>query len=239
MNFLKKIIFLLILPLAAFAFSTVLNAQSIDELKQKIDDRNATIKKLEEEIKEYENQVESVNREARTLQNTEKSLDLNEKKINTDIKSTENKISSTVYTIEKLNIEISETASAIERSRASLADILRGINATDNVNFLEIMLGNKRAAEFWNDVETIERLGRAVKENMVILKELKTALENKKDEHAERKTELVDFKDSSDDKKKRGGITKTEKANLLTATKNQEANYRKILNDKIALKNTF
>ena len=64
-------------------------AQSIDELKQNINNHGDKIKKLEEEIKVYEKEIEIVGGQAKTLQSAVQVLDINQKKIGTEIKKTE------------------------------------------------------------------------------------------------------------------------------------------------------
>jgi peptidoglycan hydrolase CwlO-like protein len=53
------------------------SASRIDELQQKIDERNKTIAALELEIKIYTAQVTETGKQTKTLQTTIKTLDLN------------------------------------------------------------------------------------------------------------------------------------------------------------------
>src|SRR3989344_4872288 len=133
----KKSIFLMCLVLlltANYQQSGIVNGQNIEEIKKKIDEKNKTIIQLENEIK--------------TLQKAVKTLDITEQKLNTDIKLAENKIGAANYTIEKLNIEINKAEQSADRSLSALADIIRGVNESDNSSLIEILLTNENISDF-------------------------------------------------------------------------------------------
>ncbi|MEO8638198.1 MAG: peptidoglycan DD-metalloendopeptidase family protein [Candidatus Taylorbacteria bacterium] len=214
-------------------------AQNIDQLKQKIEESNATIQKLEQEIGQYRTQVEAVGKEAKTLQSSVKTLDITQQKLVTDIKVTENKIDSASLTIEKVNLEIGNTEKEIKGSLASLGTILRNINENDESSLLESFLSHSEMSEFWNDVEGMSKLQAEVRNKMAILKSLKSELEAKRELSQKTKNDLADFKEDLGDRKKIVDVSKNEKSTLLKATQNKESNYKKILDEKIALKTAF
>src|SRR5690349_12461370 len=108
-----NVLIIAVLAIGQFYPVAVLGQVNPDELKNKIEDRNAQIKKLEEEIKQYNVEVENTQKEAKTLQNTLKTLDTTKKKITADINLTQTKISKTVLTIDQLGTDITKTQSNI------------------------------------------------------------------------------------------------------------------------------
>lgn len=243
MNFKHISIFIIFFIFGLFfspiAFFTPLNAQSIDDLKQKIEERNANIEKLEKEIEQYKTEVDAVGKQAKTLQGSVKSLDLTQKKLSTDIKVTENKISAANYTLEKVNLEIKNAENSLERSLDSLGGILRSVNENDNSTLIEILLTNRSLSEFWNDVDVMNKLQTGLDEKMNILKELKKQLEEKRGEYQKTKDSLATLKGNLGDQKKIVDISKNEKQSLLKETQNKESNFKKTLDSKIALKDAF
>jgi len=230
---------LVLLLTANYQQSGIVNGQNIEEIKKKIDEKNKTIIQLENEINIYKTEVEVVGKEKQTLQKAVKTLDITEQKLNTDIKLAENKIGAANYTIEKLNIEINKAEQSADRSLSALADIIRGVNESDNSSLIEILLTNENISDFWNDLEVMETLQKNIKTKMAELRVLKEELAKRRDEQDEKKNELVELKGDLGDKKKLVSISKKEKDTLLSTTQSKEANYRRILNEKIALKNAF
>jgi septal ring factor EnvC (AmiA/AmiB activator) len=92
-------------------------AETEEELKSKIDDRNNQIKQLEEDIKQYNIEVTNAVNEGQTLQSTLKTLDLTKKKITTDITLTEKKIDKTNLTIEQIGLGIDKTQNNIDTNK--------------------------------------------------------------------------------------------------------------------------
>lgn len=212
---------------------------TIDELKQKIDERSSTIKELEQEIGKYQQELTKTVTQKADLQTTIKGLDLNAKKLGTDLRVTESKIEKTNYTIAELNIQISEKEKSISNSRQALADALRSIEVSDSKSLIEVVLSNSSLTSFWGDVESLSQYQDQVNEKISELRNLKSSLENNKNETEGKKKELVVLKVDLSDKKSAVEANKSEKDKLLAQTKNKESEYKKLINDKLAKKAAF
>ena len=221
-----------------FSFTTA-HADTIDDLKQKINDRNVTIQSLEKEIREYQVQVDKTNKEANTLQNTINSLDLSKKKLEAEIKLTQNRITAQNLEIDRLKIDIGDKGERIDHSRRVIAEILKKVYASDSQSLAETMVGYSSLASFWESVDNLISLQDGARDRIKELAKLKTNLEDNKKAIEKKREELVVLKEDLADQSFALTETAKEKAALLKETKNIEANYKAIIANKAAQKAQF
>jgi murein DD-endopeptidase MepM/ murein hydrolase activator NlpD len=233
---LKKIAVIFLTFLLA---STVVGAQSVDEIKQNIEGHNDKIKQLEEEIKVYEKQIETVGGQAKTLQSTIQVLDINQKKIGTEIKKTETSIQKTNLAIKNLSGEIGDIEDKIASNVEAIAKILNNIHQNDEQSLIESFLTDKSLADVFDEYESMGQFQQKVRDQSKELAVYEKELSGKKTATEGEKKKLVSLKSELGDQNQILTINKKEKSNLLTETKNKEANYKKILADRQAEKERF
>ena len=227
--FIGAIFFQLVTPITS-------RASLIDDLQKQIDDRNATIAGLEKEIAQYENQVSLTSKQATTLKNLIKTLDTTKKKLDAQISVTQNKISATELTITKLGGEIKTQQSSIDQNSEALAETMRRMNQSDETTVLESVLANTSVSTLLDDIQNLEQIQGSVNEHINAIKDLKQSLQNKQAANQKNKTDLVVFKSDLSSQQKAVAYDTQVKNKLLVDTKNQEANYQKILAQKQALR---
>lgn len=226
----------LVIALAVLMISTFSHADTITELQSKIDIANDNRKKLEQEIANYQSQLKVIGTQATTLQNTIKSLDVSTNKITTEVKLVENNISKTSYTIQDTNLEIKDKEKRITRGSLAIKQSLRRIYEADTQSVFEILLSNQDMSDFWADIEQVSQIQSKISNQVNEVKDIKTKLEKAKASLELQKKELEDYNNELADRRSVLLATKKEKNTILTSTKNTEANYQKILKDKLALK---
>lgn len=214
-------------------------SQNIEVIKEKIDNHNQVIKQLDEEIKKYSKEVEVVSSEAKTLQSAIKTLDVSKQKITTEIKKTETTIQKTNLTIEQLDEEIKILESRIDNNVSAIAKVISSINENDNNSIIESFLSNKSLSEILNEVETLNQFQQNVRERTVELTDYKNQISQRKEAKETEKNNLLGLKSELGDKNKILEINKKEKSTLLTATKNKESEYKRLLAEKQAQKEQF
>ncbi|PCI29487.1 hypothetical protein COB55_02125 [Candidatus Wolfebacteria bacterium] len=217
----------------------VLFASTIDDLKKKISDRGGQIEQLEAEIIEQEKQIIEVGKEKNTLQSHVNQLDLTERKIGKDIKLTQNRISSTNNTIEKIGLEIGDKESKIIQNKTALGSVLRKVDEMYGFSLIELLLLSGTLGEFWEETETLDQFERGVHDNVALLEGLKVDLGSKQEESRVERAKLSQQKNQLSDQKKVVTYNKQERVNVLVKTKNKESEYKKILDETIALRETF
>ena len=232
--------------LAAFFLLTIFSAtprvataDTITDLKAKIEDRAREIQKIEQEIGEYQRQIQETGNQAKTLQDAIKILDITRKKLLADLNLTKNKLSITQLTIVELQNEINIKEEKIKLNREVVADSLREIQYSDSISLIESLLAYKDVGELWNRVEVLHQFRNAVSSRIAELKNLGIELKDKKAESEQKKNKLSGLTVELADRKKIVERNQTDKENLLTQTKSTEANYRKILAQKQAVRDAF
>lgn len=215
------------------------NANIIDDLKNKISERADRIEDLEAEIRDTTKKITEVQAESQTLSSSIRTLDLSRQKLLQDIEVTRNEIDATQYTIEKIQYEILEAEQDIYIDNAQIIHLLQSINEVEAQSLLEILLSNDELIDFWNDVESMQRIRGVVRENLSELELLKVSLEEKEHEARKEKADLEQLDTRYTDQKSIVESNKRAKSQLLAETKNKEETYREVLLDKIAAKEAF
>lgn len=224
----------------AFPIARDAHAQSsIDELKQNISSREDDIKKLEEEIADYKNRLNNVGNQKKTLQSAIQTLDLSRAKLGKDIQLTQKKVERANAAIAELNQNITVKQSRIERNKSAISEIIHRIDQSDSDTMLEILLSNSSISSFIEDIDDLTKLQASIRDNIKSLQRLKDELAASKVTYQAQRKSLLDLTDQLSDQKQLADNERKEQAVLLTTTKNQESNYKKLLNERQARKEQF
>jgi murein DD-endopeptidase MepM/ murein hydrolase activator NlpD len=228
--------FLGILMLFPIVFSY---AQTAQELNDKINQKNTDIDKLEQEIKQYQIEIDSLGKQKSSLSVSIKQLDLTRKKLVADMSITQSKIDKTTLKIKELSLQIGDKQDVISNNIEALSLNIRTVNEFEQNDIIATILSKNNFTVIWNDIDNITTIGDKIREITIKLKEVKSALEDTKKETTIAKNELVVLKAKLADQKKIVDQNTKEKNKLLTQTKNNEANYQKLLKDRLAKKDAF
>src|SRR3989344_6875501 len=231
-----KFLFLGILLVIPIVFSF---AQTAQEIRNKIDEKDSAIEKLEKEIAAYQTQLNSLGQQKDSLNNSLKELDLTKKKLNADISLTQNKISKTNLEIQNLSKNIGNKEGSIKNNLNSIALEIRNVNEFEESNILETMLSDDGFSAVWNDIDNIASVRDRLREDIISLKQQKDELEDTRKVTVEAKNKLTALKSQLSDQQKIVVQNANEKSKMLTQTKNSEANYQKLLKERQAQKEAF
>lgn len=221
------------LPYLFAAFPAMAQTEA-ERLQREIDERNERLASIEKEIAAYEAELQKVGAEKSTLQSAINQLELERKKIQADIRLTEGKIKSTDVEINKLSLEIDDAEKSIRSNQAAIGENLRLLSQSENDSLIEVFLRHDNLSEFWGEVEELETVRQSMRDRVVDLSRLKELLGGKVEEESDKRSELVSLREQFAGQHSILEGNKKEKTNLLTATKNEEANYQKLLADKKA-----
>lgn len=208
-------------------------------LRNQIQNRTENIQLLQRQIDTYQTSLNQVQGEAKTLNNAVKSLDISVKKFDTDIQLTQVKIQGTSAEIDDLNGKIDAKRTTIEAQNAALAGALRAVDKIDSYSLLEVTLSHKNFSDFFDEVKNLSRFQEAVRVDVQSLQDLKNQLMDTRVKSEEKRQELQTYTAQLADKKSIVEYTKAEKKNLLTVTKNKEANYKVELTKALSRKDAF
>jgi murein DD-endopeptidase MepM/ murein hydrolase activator NlpD len=233
---LSFIVGLIIAPLFIFGSQFAFAQSEVERLQSEITQKNSRLSEIEKEIAQYESALKEVGAEKSTLQKAINQLTLERKKVQADIKFTENKISSTDLEINKLSLEINATEKDILQNEDAIRRILRSLNSADQESLIEVMLSNENLAQFWNEIEELEQVKSSMTQRVRSLSLLKDDLQDKKISNTEHREELVDLRSQYNDQNSILTSNTATKAELLSATKNEEAEYQAMLKERQAVR---
>ncbi len=216
-----------------------LHAQSISELRTKIEGNRTKVQQIEAEIKKYERELQTVQGKKRTLQNTVRELDISRKQTTAKIQLTENRIKQTKKTLSTLAEQITDTLMSIKKSTQGLAQAIRRMHEREERSFIEILLLNENLASSWSAIESLRQFQSVISGHVQTLNKEKQRLESIKNKTEEKKRELSAEKEELASQKKTLDITRNTKNTLLKQTKNKESEYQKILAAKRQAKKEF
>lgn len=187
------------------------------------------LKGLEDEIKGLQDNISVARGKGTGLQSDIKLL---EKKIS----ESKLKIKSTQSTIIKLNSNITEKDRALEeldaklaREKESLAQILRKKNYLTAYNLLDYSLQEKTLSGFFSDRDSYQTLEKSINNSFDDIKVSKDKIEDVKTELQDAKDEEIARKIIQEAEKNRVEVNQKEKNDLLSQTKGQETQYKKVL----------
>lgn len=231
-RFLRSSIFIFIILFFVILLSNNIRAQSVDEIRSKIEATNQSKIDLEREIEKYQNELKTISKQASTLANTLKTLETTEKKLNADIKLTGKNIESTELDIETLIIEIKNKEDSIGKNGIAIGKAMREIEEADQATFIETLLRYDNLSDFWNNTENLYRFQNSLKTRLSQNKQAKEELERDRLSAEKKKKELTLLKLELADKKAILQASKREQNKLLSDTKSKESTYKTMLSEK-------
>ncbi|MBI3888730.1 peptidoglycan DD-metalloendopeptidase family protein [Candidatus Nomurabacteria bacterium] len=226
--------------LAIFLIPTVFSsAQTATDVQNKINQNNINIQSLEQEIAAYQAELDSIGQQKSSLASSIKALDITRKKLNADIAVTQNKINKTNLTIQNLSTDIVTKEGAIENNIHSIALGIKNVNELEQTSLMVNIFSEESFSSVWNDIENISSVRESVRADILKLRQVKGALEDTRSTTITAKNELMKLRSQLSDQQKIVVQNTNDKNELLKQTKNSEANYQKLLKDRIAKRDAF
>lgn len=238
-SFLFPIVAVFVAFLALPSAASLVSAETVDELRQKISENNKKIEDLQNQIEQYSNLLDSTSKEAKTLKNALSALELTQKKLETSLSLTTAQISKTKLTLAELNDDITAAEKKIEKDLSAIGENIRATNMTESQSVVEELLGGKKLSDTWNYINALRTIQSRVEIDLENLRDWRAVLAVKRDRAVGEKTKLENYQKNLSDQKKVVVNTKQEKDKLLKDTQNKESNYKVVLAEKIQQKEIF
>ncbi len=214
-------------------------AQTADELQKQIESNNAQIQQLDNEIANYQAQLDSTTKQKDTLQNTVNQLALQSKQLTAKVNVTKSQIKTTQLQIQQLSQGIASKQATIEDEEAGLAESLRSLDAIEQTPLSITLLAAGTISDVWQDIDSIGSLQGAMQATIVRLSADKQTLTDNKTTAEAKRAQLLAQQRTLTTQQGSLNATKKAQSDLLAQTKNQESNYQKIIEEKLAAKQDF
>lgn len=220
--------------IAFFIFSSFFktaNASLVDDLKKLIQEKTEEIKKLEQESAKYKENLDKTKETKNTLKAQINVLTNEINNLNLNVRKTQAQISETDLTIDLLGQDIIKKSNELVESKKQMSQVLKLLYEYDKTNLMAMLLSSKTFSQALNQQEYLNNLNGEITSYFEKVNNLKSSLEESKKEQEGKKDSLFELKDRLNDQKEIVSIQAGKKNDLLKETKNQEAEYQKILSD--------
>lgn len=220
----KFAIFLVVtvLLLSPLYEAPVVFAQTRAELEQNLADLEAQIKALGDSITQTKQQGASLKNDIAVLA---KKIDQSKLKI----KAYDSSIAKLNQNISEKNRTLSILDDKMSREKDSLAQIMRKTRYMEQYSLLDFGLQSESLSTFFSDADSFSTLNRALNQSFEDIRATKGEIEDVKVQLEDAKDGETQKKLAQQAEKKKVELNQKEKSNLLTVTKNQEANYQTVL----------
>jgi len=224
----KKLIFILIIFLL-LPINVI--AESIDNLKDQIRQKELEIIELEQQAEQYKAGLKDSQAKKNTLQNQVNIIKGRISKLRNDIAITNNKIDTAGLKIEELSLNIDEKQNEIDKRKDSIGEILQALYESDQESLIEIVLIENNFSDFLNQVHYLELLQENVHNELIVLQGLKAEMKEQKSQTEFQRNQLYSLNNQLYSQKKIVDQEEEEQTYLLNKTKGQEKQYQSLLND--------
>lgn len=221
------------------SFSFYANAETVEQMRDRIENASAEIAKIDREIAKYQNMIDATASEKTSLSNIIKELTLTRSKLLVEKQKIEKQISKTGLVIGTLNVNIKEKQTDINTSKHAVSKLVYENYKNENITLVERILSAEDLSDasflYNSSIAISSKLDKSIADlsqdkDQLVVSKTKKELEEKN---------LKDLKNSLVQKQKTIEIAKSEKDNLLKQTKNKEAEYKKILAEQIKIRDAF
>lgn len=232
-NFIERFFRITTVFLVVFSivFALPIQAQLTPEERSRLE---AELADLEKEIKEQQaildgqkNKSASLQRDIQSLQARINVARANIQKKDLEIKKIGTEITNKSQTITSLNSEI-------ERNKRNLAQLVRKTHEMDHLNFTHAVLSSQSVSDFYGDLNTYSSLKRSVQDSVNVVRGVRLQTEEVKKQLEDRQVAEIDAKKAIEQERARVEQNEKEQKKLLSISKNQEAEYAKILAERQA-----
>jgi peptidoglycan hydrolase CwlO-like protein len=190
--------------------------------------------KLQIEIQQWQKVLDETRAKKGTLQGDVTALNAQIAKAQAEINQRNNTITTLAASINQKTKTIATLESRLEDGQASLAKLLREKNYSDKTSLVVLALTGGTISEFFANSDRIDAIDAELQEHFNELRGVKTKTQEEKQALAKQQNQQLDARKEVEVKKAQINEDKKEKDQLLAVTKQDEAQYSKVLAERQA-----
>lgn len=206
---------------------------------QELENAQADRARLEKELSALEAEIAAKQKELVSQKGQSTSLSRDIAILTTQIKKSKLDIQAKGLIIKKLGGEIvakSKTISVlntkIDNIKESLAQLIRKDREMDSKSILALILSSDSMSDAYGDIEAFSSIKKNINKSVDEIKGVRTLTEEERAQLEAKKNKEVDTQKQLENVKKQVEVNEKDKQQLLSISKNKEAEYQKLLNDK-------
>ncbi|MBI2582660.1 hypothetical protein HYW30_00295 [Candidatus Azambacteria bacterium] len=198
-------------------------------LAAETDQLEAQLRDLSSQISAYENAIRENQKQERTLKREIEVIDARLRKIDLEIQATDIEAKLVEGEIAGKVAKIQEIEGRVANERVALAGAVREVSRGDAASLLELVLTQKKFSDFFDTIQAIETVQRAVLSSLREIHAQKIMLSKEKEELEARREELLALKILEENERGEIENIKAEKQEILAATKGRETAFGQYL----------
>lgn len=192
--------------------------------------------RLELQLQQVERQILQQRVLVEQKQGERQSLERDIALLDAEINQAQLGIEARAAVISSLEEQIIEKQEVIEilterlgKQHASLAVLLRQTQSLDDYSLVEVLLGNKRFSEFFNEADQFRTVKESLNESLELLKQIRSDTQLQKDSLENKQLSETELKRVQELEKLTIERKEEEKNTILTVTKGEERAYQQLL----------
>ncbi|HEY4476537.1 MAG TPA: hypothetical protein VJB69_00900 [Candidatus Paceibacterota bacterium] len=214
---------------ATFVFRTSVFAQTNDEVERRKMALETELQVVEQQIAQQTKLLGVTQQQKSSLQRDLNILNGQISRAKLIIKQHQLEIERLSGDIQKKSGTIVELTDKIEKDKTSLAELLRKRRDAEEVTIVELFLENDSLANLTNTAATYQYLEDAIHQAFVEMRSVKTQTEEAKVVLEDKQQAEIDARQAIETERRLIEKKEADKQQLLSVTKNQETNYKKLL----------
>lgn len=197
----------------------------------------AELEKLEKEIAAKQKELESQKGQSVSISRDIAVLTSQIEKSKLDIKAKNLVIQKLGGEINTKNKKIEALSTKIEKEKESLAQLIRKERQIGDRPILALILSQESISDAYGDIDAFASIKRGIQESVDEIRGVKSMTEAERKELEVKKNQEIDTKAELENAKKKVELSEAEKQKLLSISKNKEAEYQKVLDEKAKRRN--
>ena len=215
------------------------HADTATDLQSQIDTNNQQVEALKAEIAAFQKQLDAIGEKKNTLQSTISVLTISQQQLAAQIKVTQSKIASANLKIQQLTLSIGDKEASISTDQSAVAKQLRTITEAEQTPLIATLVSSDTLGNAWQKTDEAMKFNQVLATNITNLRASRVALAANRDAVTKAKANLLSLQRDLTLQKRSVDASKLAQQQLLTDTKNQEANYQRIIAQKQAAEKSF
>jgi len=195
------------------------------------------LKKCEEEISEQEKLLQNKQRESVSIERDIVILDSKIEKTKSYIRAREIEIYKLKDSISSKKETLIELSNRSERILSSLSVLIKKTNELDSYSTAEAVLSKESISEFFVDFDNFEILKNDLKDNLIVIREIKSETQTAKEILEEKEANERALKIDKEQEKRKAENYQKESQKLLSLNREEEVVYKKVIAEKEKIKN--
>lgn len=226
-------------------FVTGALAYQIPRVKAGVELSNAQAEKAkyEAELAKIEKEMAVLEKQSATQKGKSASISRDIAVLTSQIQQLKLNIKAKNLTIQKLggeivvkNKKIEALSTKIDKEKESLAQLLRKERQIEDISIVSLILSNSNISDIYGDIDAFNSIKEGIQDSMAEIRGVRVLTESERKELEKKKNEETDIKYELESTNKKIEINEAENKKLLSISKNKEAEYAKVLAEKVKRK---